>query len=128
MISFADFEMKADRAGRNCLIFKMLEENSPYSTALGCGFYGKQQQFGFVRDESRQSEAQDLFIRPRQREPDAGQRQQAGALSHGPGFAEARIETVLHYRHNLVQIIMSARAENDLPPGHVIGLASGPRP
>jgi hypothetical protein len=110
------------------LILEMFEKNSSNPPPLSCGLYGKQQQFRLVRDEPCQRKAKYRLAVARQGEPDPGQRQQAGALGRRPGLAEARIEAVVHHRHDIAEIGMASGTEHEPGVCHVIGLASGPRP
>src|SRR5205085_2300002 len=87
MISFADFKMNACRAPGGRLVFEVFEQNSSDPAASAGGLYSKQQQFGLVCDNPGQREAEHRLIVAREGQPDAGERQQAGALRQRPGFA-----------------------------------------
>src|SRR3712207_409721 len=85
-------------------------------------------------------EADHALAVPREREPNARHRHQAGALGRGPRFAVGRVEAVLHDPHDGIEVEYSAFGDGDRRGHHGIrpstltaaslgpGLASGARP
>ena len=98
--------MEARCAAHDCRVFEMLEQNlARCRVPCPAIVHGEQKQFGLVRDEPRQGEAE--RPRPRRRasvSQTPGNGSRPAHCGRGPGLAEARVEAVVHHRHHVVQV------------------------